>query len=415
MKNSNTYFFIISLLTVSVFFCLCSIVVASPVYSLVQRDTSITDSTNQKDIVDLLHSILKTKTKVEEHRAKKKLKLSIAPFVGYTLSTGFAVGLSGIAAFYTTNSHKENESVINFQTLYDSHEQQTFITQSNIFTHLDQLKFVTDLRWSKYPTTTYGLGNKTTALRADSMVYNYFRLYQTVLKKITPNLYLGGGYCLDYHYNITEHSSLNHRASPYYRYSRNKKSYSYSSGLNLNFLFDTRTSPINPLGGAYVNIFGRYNLPFLGSDSRWSSIQIDARKYFKLSNHSKNVLAFWGYFWLSIAGKQPYFDLPSTGNDTYNNTGRGYVVDRFRGTNMLYLESEYRFGITKNGLLGAVVFANVQSFPNRILAPTRTFIPAAGAGLRIKMNKYSNTNLAIDYGVGIEGSHGIFVNLGEIF
>ena len=31
------------------------------------------------------------------------------------------------------------------------------------------------------------------------------------------------------------------------------------------------------------------------------------------------------------------------------------------------------------------------------------------------MNKFSNTNLAIDYGFGVNGSHGLFFNLGEVF
>ena len=38
-----------------------------------------------------------------------------------------------------------------------------------------------------------------------------------------------------------------------------------------------------------------------------------------------------------------------------------------------------------------------------------------GFGIRIKVNKVSNTNIAIDYGFGLDGSHGFFVNLGELF
>jgi hypothetical protein len=42
-------------------------------------------------------------------------------------------------------------------------------------------------------------------------------------------------------------------------------------------------------------------------------------------------------------------------------------------------------------------------------------MPAGGFGLRIKVNKKTNTNLAIDYAIGVDGSRGLFVNLGEIF
>ena len=82
---------------------------------------------------------------------------------------------------------------------------------------------------------------------------------------------------------------------------------------------------------------------------------------------------------------------------------------------MLYLESEYRFAVTQNGLLGGVVFANAQSFSNWPGKKFDRIAPATGLGLRIKVNKTSRTNIAIDYGFGVKGSRGLFVNLGEVF
>jgi hypothetical protein len=82
---------------------------------------------------------------------------------------------------------------------------------------------------------------------------------------------------------------------------------------------------------------------------------------------------------------------------------------------MLYLESEYRFGITKNGLFGGVLFANAQSFSGAPSMRLQSVQPGAGAGIRIKLNKKSNTNIAIDYGFGTQGSQGLFVNVGEVF
>jgi len=79
-----------------------------------------------------------------------------------------------------------------------------------------------------------------------------------------------------------------------------------------------------------------------------------------------------------------------------------------------YLESEYRFAITQNGLLGGVVFGNIEKVYKK-WSDLHTIIPGEGAGIRIKLNKYSSTNLAIDYGFGVGGSHGLFFNLGEVF
>lgn len=82
---------------------------------------------------------------------------------------------------------------------------------------------------------------------------------------------------------------------------------------------------------------------------------------------------------------------------------------------MLYAESEYRFNLTRNGLLGAVLFANAQSFSTAASLKLQKVQPAAGFGIRIKLNKKSDTNVAIDYGFGTQGMRGLFVNIGEVF
>ncbi|HXC07115.1 MAG TPA: hypothetical protein VNZ86_20285, partial [Bacteroidia bacterium] len=82
---------------------------------------------------------------------------------------------------------------------------------------------------------------------------------------------------------------------------------------------------------------------------------------------------------------------------------------------LLYLEAEYRFVLTENGLLGGVVFANAQSVSEWPGLKFEVIAPGAGLGIRVKVNKHSNTNFALDYGFGSNGSNGIFVNLGEVF
>jgi outer membrane protein assembly factor BamA len=187
-------------------------------------------------------------------------------------------------------------------------------------------------------------------------------------------------------------------------------------GVALKLLYDSRINQINPANGAYGNIVYRPNFTFMGSDNNWQSLQIDVRKYFKLFGSPKNVLAVWSFNWLTLAkSKPPYLLLPSTGWDDFYNTGRGYIQSRFRAKDMLYAEAEYRFGISNNGLLGGVIFGNVQSFSKNIATQLSVLAPGFGAGLRVKLNKFSNTNLCVDYGFGTNGSKGLFLNLGEVF
>jgi hypothetical protein len=120
-------------------------------------------------------------------------------------------------------------------------------------------------------------------------------------------------------------------------------------------VYDSRKNPINPANGALVSLVWRNNLSWLGSNSNWQSLVTDMRKYVTWPAGSKNVLAFWNYNWIVLHGKPPYLDLPSTGWDNFNNTGRGFIQGRYRGNVMLYLETEYRFRITQSGFLGGVV------------------------------------------------------------
>jgi hypothetical protein len=66
-------------------------------------------------------------------------------------------------------------------------------------------------------------------------------------------------------------------------------------------------------------------------------------------------------------------------------------------------------------LFGGVVFANAQSISDWPNNKFTVLHPGVGCGVRIKMNKHDDTNVAIDYGFGLQGSQGVFVNLGEVF
>jgi len=82
---------------------------------------------------------------------------------------------------------------------------------------------------------------------------------------------------------------------------------------------------------------------------------------------------------------------------------------------MVYAESEYRFKLTANGLLGGVVFFNAESLSADQGTHLQAIQPGYGPGLRVKLNKISKTNITIDYGFGSQGSRGLFIDVGENF
>ena len=285
--------------------------------------------------------------------------------------------------------------------------------ESSIWTKNNHYNFIGDWRFFKYPQSTFGLGSNSSITAEDPMNYNFFRFYEVALRQLTGSFYAGIGYILDYHWNISHKQPFDHSPGSYEDYG--VASHTISSGITLNALYDSRNNSIRPEKGMYASLRYRANEMAFGSTANWHSLVIDARKYYHFPARSNNILALWSYDWLVLSGKPPYLDMPATAWDAFGNTGRGYIQGRFRGTKMVYGETEYRFGLSRNGLFGGVAFANVESFAAGPGTAFQKVQPGYGLGLRVKINKVSNTNLSIDYGFGTQGSKGLFINIGEMF
>lgn len=373
------------------------------------------DYNSQEDVIDIINFIFsKNKKNRVDTQGIKSSKLHIAgpvPAAGYSLETGFAGIITANGSFCTNKD--ANISYILSSIAYTQYKQIIFPLQSNIWTKDNKYNIRTDWQYLFYPSKTYGLGGYTTLNNGYLIQYSLVRFNQTILKKFAKDLYAGIGYNLDYFWNIKQVNPPPFKINDFEKYGFSN--HEFASGITFNFLYDTRINSINPERGSFMNVIYRSNPVFLGNSLFWQSLILDFRKYIKFPSNSQNILAFWNYEWFTFNSKPPYLLLPYTGGDMYGNIGRGYVIGRYRGANMCYLEGEYRFQILNNGLLGGVVFTNAQSFTEQSTNKFETIAPGCGAGIRIKFNKFSRTNAALDYGIGRNGSRGFFVNLGEVF
>lgn len=365
---------------------------------------------SQKDVGDVITSLFKIhKTQGADCSLEKpgKLFFSFVPAAGYTLEGGPTATIIVNASFYASDPANTNLSVFTFGGQYSLTKQLIIPVISNIWTKGNKYDLLGDWRFYNYPSLTYGLGANTSLSNSNLIDYSYIKIYQEVLRHFSSYYYIGMGYDFDDHFGITDNNDI----TDFEEYNKGM-SKTISTGPLVHIMYDSRTNSNNPKDAVYASIIYRTNFKLLGSDQNWQYLQVEIRKYFKLSSH--DVLAFWS--WNEFTnGNAPYFDLPSDQWDTYSNTGRGYIQGFYRGTDMIYLEAEYRFGITHNGLLGGVIFSNagtVTQWPGKNF---EYIDPGEGVGLRIKFNKYSDVNLCIDYAVGINGSNGFFFNLGEVF
>ncbi len=381
-------------------------------------DTTINPGIKQIDLLDIGQRILNKKSVDREDivvNKKGRVHFSAFPAVGYTLQTGFAGVISANAAFYigSHNHETENISTIITSIAYTSKSQIIFPIATSLWTKDNKYNILTDWRFLKYPSETYGLGGHTQLDSGYNLDYSYVKLHQAILKKISADFYAGVGYDFDYFYNISEINPPPGDETDFEQYgiSHTEK----ASGISLILKYDSRRNPINPEKGIYANILFQPKFTFMGSDANWQSLLLEFRSYIKFPSKSRNILAFWSYNWFTVGGSPPYLLLPSTAWDEFSNTGRGYIQGRFRSLNMIDQEVEYRFAVTRNGLFGGVVFANAESFSDILTGKYEVISPGAGLGIRIMLNRFSRTNIALDYAWGTQGSRGFFVNLGEVF
>ena len=316
-------------------------------------------------------------------------------------------------AYFNDTLKNTKQSSISTNVTYSQYRQVIIPFLADIWTKGNHYNFITDARFISYPSDIYGLGGRTDPNKGVTINFSGLKVHQTVMKALSDNVYVGIGYYFDKFWNIKTIDEVSRAVN--HLISRELGTEETASGPAFRFLYDTRLNQLNPQQGVYYSITYRTNMKSLGSDSSSQSLQIDARTYFHFPASSKNVIALWTLDWLTASGTPPYLLLPSTGWDDNYNTGRGYIQGRYRGRKMLYFESEYRFRITNNGLLGGVAFINLENFSSDLSTEYSKIFPGYGVGLRIKLNKYSGANLCVDYGFGQNGSHGFFVNLGEVF
>ncbi|MDB5247115.1 MAG: hypothetical protein JWQ40_1509 [Segetibacter sp.] len=373
------------------------------------------DTTDKKDLIDVYQKFFKVKPTKMAKRGKKKVYFSLLPTSSSVPGGGRALITSTRAGFYLGERRNTFLSSVSFSPYLNFKGRYSIAFRSDIYTSKNRYNIQGDTRFSRYPEYVYGTSTNRRGERL-LITYNYIRLYQTVLKRLKPYFLAGIGYNLDYHMGINSvNDTIGFAKFTGYEHGTGVDQNTVSSGITFNLLYDSRNNSINPLPGGYVNLIYRLNPSFLGNRrSSWKSIYLDTRKYIDLKGRKRHVLALWNYIWTALDNDVPYLDLPGIGYEPYQRSGRGIEMNRYRGKSLVYFEGEYRSDITANGLLGFVVFANVNTVTGpangRFSAPH----PAAGAGLRIKFNKRANTNIAVDFGVS-KGRSAVTLNLGEVF
>ncbi len=380
--------------------------------------TVIPDSTEmvpQRDAFDVLNEYVLHR-RVEPEVAgslRTGLMWAILPTLSYNPVYGFAIGAM-ISGAGRRGAKSPRFSQLSISGNVSTTGQIQAQIRGDLFDPAGDFLLKADFRYLDTKRSTWGLGPIADSQQEYPMEFKLVRAYATLYRRTSGPVFIGLGYHYDEFGDIVDSRAQQGEATPFTVYSRGAPGRTVAAGFSVNVLGDTRDNLVNPSAGYYLSGSFRDYLKGAGSDSNWQEMWIEMRLYPHLPSRSQNVLAFWLYGWMTF-GEAPYLNLPSNGWDTYGRGARGYLQGRIRGANQIYFESEYRWSLTRDGLLGAVVFLNAITTTEPESGIFARSNLGGGVGLRIKFNKNSNTNLTIDYGWGEAGSKGIFLGMSEVF
>ena len=386
------------------------------------------------DVVDVLQHLFKIKEKPDSNQSPSSV--SILPVIGYNPSLGGVIGVNTVIGRQFGDPQNTGYSVYTLGLTYSTKGILTIQARHNIFRPQNKWNIQGNWQLSLYGLIDYGLGTGSDDYCYDAFVvgdypltesdstfptrYRYIRFYEKIYYSFARHIYVGGGMSFDIYDDIEESRLQDLSSTPHTRYSdaHNFSSTKYSAnGLLVAFQFNSREHPIRSYGGTYFDLNFRFNQKWMASTKNSIQLIYDFRKYISLSSENpEHVLAFWHWASYLLSGELPYLELPYTGSDTYNRSGRAYTIGRFRGQSYAYFETEYRFPITRNKLISGVCFMNFHSAADDNGKKVyNAFNYGGGAGLRFLFQKRSRSALCVDFSYGNCGSKGVFFGLNEAF
>lgn len=370
----------------------------------------------QRDIMDVLNRVIRGKRIEPEMNVQfgQGIAWTILPSATYNPVYGLAIGASASGAGRRGDDPSSRISSLSIGGNYSTTGQVQAYVKGDVFSGSGAYLMKGDVRYMDTQRSTWGLGPMIEDQSEYPMDFKQARVYATLYRRVGGSVYTGLGYHFDEFYDILDERAEAGEATPFTLYSKGAVEKTIASGASVNLLGDTRDNPVNPSRGYFLSASLRSYSANLGSDANWQEMWAEFRAYPHFPVRSRNTLGFWLYSWFSF-GSPPYLDLPAIGGDTHGRGGRGYLQGRIRGRNQLYFETEYRMQLTHDGLLGAVAFLNLTG---TTLPDEQTFgrtDKGGGIGLRVKLNKRSNTNLSIDAAWGENSGVKWFFGATEVF
>lgn len=336
-------------------------------------------------------------------------EIVVSPIINYEPATSLGMGIGSKFLFKPPKAGEETRtSNIPLSVTYTLNNQFIFWSEYNIFFPEEKWLLKGDLTFSKFPLSYFGLGSNSIQADQIDISFNQIEVQPLLLRRTYKQLFLGGGLRLMHAYNsriLDENEALENSQLL-------GDLESTSIGLELAATIDSRDNILNALDGNFIELTHGLYSQNLGSSSNFMLSRLDFRKYFRVSPHKKNVIAY--QFFTRLAWNDaPLLELSALGGSELL---RGFQEGRFRERFAYFTQLEYRWQALNN--IGFVFYGGAGDvFSERQQLKIANLKASLGTGIRVKIVEEENLNIRFDYafGFGREREDNFYLGLAEAF
>ncbi|MBI9064960.1 MAG: BamA/TamA family outer membrane protein [Marinilabiliaceae bacterium] len=326
------------------------------------------------------------------------------PIISYSQEAGNVFGLAKFNAFRLNI----NDTISVYSKLSEVF---TISTKGNVNLSVSTNLSFSENKWmvlgyinyKKNPEYILGIGNDVKREDAELITINRVKFVNYILRNVTSHFYLGTGVDLTNTFAVEKDST-----SFLLENDITGKDGAFTLGLGVASAWDSRDNRYNAHNGSYIFISYLYYTQVSDEIKDFHTWLLDVRHYF--TPWKKHVIA------LQLAtnfssGDVPFYELSKLGGEERM---RGYYNGALRDKVLLDGQIEYRMPVWKIfGIAGWLGYGRVaNNYRNLSLDGFR---PSYGLGFRIKVDSESDINLRMDFGKGIKGVSGFYINFAEAF
>ena len=337
-------------------------------------------------------------------KMERFFKYAPAPIITYSTEAGNTFGLAKFNLFHPSKKDSISKPSKLAEVVTFSTKGRVNISVSNdLILKENKYMILSYFNYKKTPEYILGIGNEVSLDDVEEVTVNRLKFATAAMRLVKENYYAGISLDFSDYYGIETDSN-----SFLIRESVSGLHGGTNVGVVVAGALDSRDNRYNAYKGALLLTTITFYPKFLGSRYEFTSVYIDARKYFNVWR--KHVLAIQATTTYT-SGDVPFYDLALMGGE---DRMRGYYKGALRDKVLFDTQVEYRIPVWNIfGLATWVATGRVaDSYGNMSLDG---FWLSFGGGVRIRVDSENNTNLRFDMGFGPGGVSGFYFNFAEAF